>query len=77
MWKRPRKRMAELIKLGAHPQAAICTGRSRKGYWRLSRTLATPTGMSNAWLTARGVPSIRQQWISLRYPSSPSTGALS
>ena len=69
--------MAELIKLGAHPQVAICTGRSRKGYWRLSRTLATQTGMTNAWLTARGVPSIRQQWIGLHYASSPSTGPLS
>jgi len=30
MWKRPRKRMAELMKLGTHPKVAICTGRSRK-----------------------------------------------
>ncbi len=67
----------KLVKLGTHRQVAICTARSRKGYWWLSRTLATQTGMTNAWLTAHGVRSIRQQWINLHYPSVPSTGALS
>ena len=30
--------------------------------------------MTSAWLTARGVPSIRQQWSSLHYPSSRRAG---
>ena len=31
------------------------TGASSKGYWRLSRTLATQTGMTNDWLRTQGL----------------------
>ena len=68
MWKKPRKRRTELIKLGTHPKEAILTARSRKGYWHLSRTLATQTGMTNAWLSSLGLPSIKEQWIAIHYP---------
>jgi hypothetical protein len=49
-WRRPRTRIGNLLKLGTPRQHAFSTGLSRKGYWRLSRTLATQTGMTNAWL---------------------------
>jgi hypothetical protein len=42
---------------------AILTGLSRKGYWRLSKTLATQTGMTNEWLAKQGLISIRDQWM--------------
>ncbi|OUC14991.1 MAG: maturase [Alkalinema sp. CACIAM 70d] len=38
------------------------TGISRKGYWRLSKTLATQTGMTNEWLKKQGLLSIKQLW---------------
>ena len=41
--------------LGGHLLTAI----SRRGYWHLARTLATQTGMSNAWLEQQGLISIR------------------
>ena len=68
MWKKPRRRMRALIKLGTHPRTAILTGRSRKGHWHLSRTLATQTGMTNAWLAAQGLPSLKDQWVAIHYP---------
>ncbi len=42
-WRRPRTRIGNLLKLGTSRSHAILTGLSRKGYWRLSRTMATQT----------------------------------
>ncbi|MGI0493855.1 hypothetical protein ACN4EG_18890 [Alkalinema pantanalense CENA528] len=39
---------------------ATLTGISRKGYWRLSKTLATQTGMTYEWLKKQGLLSIKQ-----------------
>ena len=39
------------------------TGASGKGYRRLSRTLGTQTGMTNDWLHAQGLVSIRALWL--------------
>ena len=68
MWKKTRRRRTELIKLGTHPMDAILTARSRQGYWHLSRSLATQTGMTNSWLSSLGLPSIKEQWIAIHYP---------
>lgn len=70
MWKKPRKRMAELRRLGTSRRHAVMAGRSRKGYWRLSRTLATQSGMSDAWLRSQGLLSIKELWCSIHYPAS-------
>jgi len=51
------------LELGTDKRHAIRTGISRKGYWRLSRTLATQTGMTNAWLAEQGLLSIKDLWI--------------
>jgi RNA-directed DNA polymerase len=69
MWKKPRKRMAALMKLGTNRRHAILAGRSRKGYWRLSRTLATQTGMTDAWLASQGLLSIKDLWVAIHYPA--------
>jgi RNA-directed DNA polymerase len=62
-WRRPRTRIGNLLKLGASKRHAILTGISRKGYWRLSKTLATQTGMTNEWLEGQGLLSIRKLWM--------------
>jgi RNA-directed DNA polymerase len=62
-WRRPRTRIANLLKLGTSKRQAISTGISRKGYWRLSKTLATQTGMTNEWLEQQGLLSIRKLWM--------------
>jgi RNA-directed DNA polymerase len=65
-WRRPRTRIANLLKLGTSKRHAICTGISRKGSWRLSKTLATQTGMTNEWLKQQGLLSIRQLWMKVQ-----------
>jgi len=62
-WRRPRTRIQKLLELGAGKRHAILTGISRKGYWHLSRTLATQTGMTNEWLARQGLLSIRDLWM--------------
>ena len=61
-WRRARTRIGNLLKLGTSRSHAILTGLSRKGYWRLSRTMATQTGMTNDWLAKQGLLSIRDLW---------------
>lgn len=65
-WRRPRTRIANLLKLGTSKRHAILTGISRKGYWRLSKTLATQTGMTNEWLEQQGLLSIRNLWMKVQ-----------
>jgi RNA-directed DNA polymerase len=56
-------RIQKLLELGTDKRHAILTGISRKGYWHLSRTLATQTGMTNDWLAQQGLLSIRDLWM--------------
>jgi RNA-directed DNA polymerase len=65
-WRRPRTRISNLLKLGTSHRHAFSTGLSRKGYWRLSRTLATHTGMTNEWLAQQGLLSIRDLWMKVQ-----------
>ena len=62
-WRGTRTRVRNLLALGTGKRTAIMTGASSKGYWRLSRTLATQTGMTNDWLYAQGLVSIRALWM--------------
>jgi RNA-directed DNA polymerase len=65
-WRRPRTRITNLLKLGTTKRQSILTGISRKGYWRLSKTLATHTGMTNEWLDQQGLLSIKQLWMKVQ-----------
>ena len=49
-------------------------GRSRKSYWHLSRTMATQSGMTNAWLQSQGLISMRELWIASHYPAANLSG---
>jgi RNA-directed DNA polymerase len=69
MWKRPRKRYQELRKLGVTTKQIKMVVSSRKGYWKLSRTLATNMGMGNAWLKEQGLISLKEQWSKIHYPA--------
>jgi hypothetical protein len=53
-WHRAKKRIGELIKLGAFKRQAILTGLSRKGYWHLAKTFSMNVGLSNAYLHEAG-----------------------
>jgi RNA-directed DNA polymerase len=59
-WRWVRTKVRHLLALGTGKRAATLTAISSKSYWRLSRTLATQTGMANDWLYAQGL--VRYPW---------------
>ncbi len=65
-WRRPRTRIRNLLQLGASKLHAIRTGLSSKGYWHLSRTLATQSGMTNQRLKELGLVSVRDIWLKVQ-----------
>ena len=69
-WRRCRKRVGELLKLGVSERQAVLTALSRKSYWHLSRTKATQMGLNDAWLKSQGLVSVRDLWISCHYPAA-------
>ena len=69
-WRRVRRRVAELLKLGCDKHRAITAAMSRKSFWRLSRTYATQLGMSNDWLKQQGIVSLSDLWIAVHHPTS-------
>jgi RNA-directed DNA polymerase len=62
-WRYTRTKVRELRRLGTSLKAAIDVGLSRKGPWRLARTLATQTGMTNQWLKDQGLVSVKELWV--------------
>ena len=62
--------MRELRKLSTTLHTAILVAISRKGPWRLSRTLATQTGMTNDWLKDQGLLSVKELWVHIHYPAT-------
>jgi RNA-directed DNA polymerase len=62
-WRLRRTKVANLLALGIGKRAAILTACSSKRYWHLSRSLATQAGMTNDWLKAQGLVSIRALWM--------------
>jgi len=69
-WRYCRTKVRNLVKLGTSLKLAIQVGMSRKGYWRLSRTLATQCGMTNQWLQEQGLISIKERWVNIHYPAT-------
>ncbi|RLJ21370.1 maturase [bacterium endosymbiont of Escarpia laminata] len=66
-WRRPRRRIRALTNLGVNKRDAIRLGLSRKSYWRLSKTLATNSGLSNAHSEEIGLISLRTLWCGARF----------
>lgn len=62
-WRYVRTKVKHLLGLGTSKRQAILTAISSKSYWHLSRTLATQTGMTNAWLRGQGLISVRDLWM--------------
>jgi len=62
-WRKTRTKVRNLLALGTYKRQAIMTALSRKSTWRLSRTLATHSGMTNEWLAEQGLVSVRDLWI--------------
>lgn len=69
-WRFCRTKVRELTKLGTFLRTAISVGLSRKGPWRLSRTLATQSGMTTQWLKGQGLLSVKDLWVKIHYPAT-------
>jgi RNA-directed DNA polymerase len=69
-WRLPRTKIRNLLKLGTFRKVAIDVGLSRKGPWRLARTLATQSGMTNQWLKDQGLVSVKELWVKIHYPAT-------
>ena len=48
---------------GTSRKQAIFAAISRKSYWRLSKTLAMQSGMTNQWLKTQGLLSFLDLWM--------------
>jgi RNA-directed DNA polymerase len=72
-WKRWRyvtTRVRNLLNLKTSRSHALATGSSRKGYWRLSKSLGTQTGMTNQWIGKQGLISVKELWVNIHYPTT-------
>jgi len=57
------------LKLKTSRNQALAAGSSRKGYWRLSKTIGAQTGMTNQWLKDQGLISVKELWVNIHYPT--------
>lgn len=69
-WRWCRTKVRELTKLGTNLRLAISIGLSRKGPYRLAKTLATQSGMTNKWLKDQGLLSVKELWVNIHYPAT-------
>jgi RNA-directed DNA polymerase len=68
-WRYRRTRIHELNKLGVLLSVAVPVCMSNKGPWRMSRSLATTSGLTNQWLKDQGLVSVKELWINIHYPA--------
>lgn len=61
-WRWPRTKIRNLLNLGVSLESAIKHGTSSKSYWHMARTPALQQALSNAWLKANGLLSVRDLW---------------
>ena len=64
-WRHARTRSRELMRLGVPRRQAIRHAKSRQGYWHMARTIASGVGLTNAWLQAQGLVSLKSLWAEL------------
>ena len=64
-WRLPRTRVQKLKQLGVRHDEAYSHGNSRKGPWRMAKTLAIQMAMPIAWLNDLGFFSLSKRWSEL------------
>ena len=68
-WRKPRTKVANLIKRGVGIQTAVACGITSKGPWRSSKTPGINQALSNEYLEEEGLFSLRDGWIKVHYPN--------
>jgi RNA-directed DNA polymerase len=66
-WKRARTRRRQLIRLGIHRMEVYKATRAHRGYWFMAGTSIVQRALDNRWLSERGVPSLKEQWVQMHY----------
>ncbi len=61
-WRWPRTKIRHLLELGVGLKTAIQHGVSSKSYWHMARTPSVQQALSNAWLKAQGLVSVKDLW---------------
>ena len=61
-WRWARTKIRHLLELGVSLKTAIQHGVSSKSYWHMARTPAAQQALSNAWLKAQGLVSVKDLW---------------
>ena len=61
-WRLPRTKLKNLVALGVSLDMALKHAISRKKYWRISRTPALRSAMTNRCLEQQGLVSLQQLW---------------
>ncbi len=68
-WRKPRTKVANLLKRGVAIQAAVACGITSKGPWRSSKTPGIQQALCNDYLKSEGLFSLRQRWIKVHCPN--------
>ncbi|HEV2039403.1 MAG TPA: group II intron reverse transcriptase/maturase [Casimicrobiaceae bacterium] len=61
-WRWVRTKIKHLLALGVSLKTAIQHGVSSKSFWHMARTPALQQALSNAWLKAQGLVSVKDLW---------------
>ena len=61
-WRWVRTKIGHLLALGVSLKTAIQHGVSSKSYWHMARTPALQQALSNTWLKAQGLVSVKELW---------------
>ncbi len=69
-WRYRRTKIRELLKLGVSQSVAVPVCMSNKGLWRMSRSLATTSGLTNQYLKDLGLVSVKELWVNIHYPAT-------
>jgi RNA-directed DNA polymerase len=67
-WRKPRTKVQNLLKRGVRIQSAVACGITSNGPWRSSKTPGINQALSNSYLKAAGLYSLRDGWIKVHYP---------
>lgn len=68
-WRKPRTKIAKLMKRGVGTQWAVTCAMTRKGAWRSSKTPGIQQALSNDYLKSEGLFSLRDGWVKVHYPN--------
>jgi RNA-directed DNA polymerase len=70
-WRWARTKIRNLVNLGVSLKSAIQHGVSSLSYWHMARTPAIQQALSNAWLQAHGLVSVKDLWCDAQgYPTA-------